>query len=124
MTVDQKPVPRKAAKKDRDGVYKRRGWWHFDYRDRETGKWRSRTTGKTNYNEAKTARTEFLEALGNGRYSPSNDRLDFNSAAEVFTKHRRISVSAGTQRIERERLAAIKRVLRAIVSPDLKLKGF
>ncbi len=125
MTDVQKPAPRKAAKKaDRDGVYKRRGWWHFDYRDPENGKWRSRTTGKTNYNEARTARAEFLEALGSGQYSPSNDRLDFNSAAELFTIHRRISVSAGTQRIERERLIAIKRVLRAIASPNLKLRDF
>ncbi len=125
MTVDQKLANRKTAKKaDRDGVYKRRGWWHFDYRDPETGKWRSRTTGKTNYNEAKTARAEFLEVLGKGRYSPSNDRLDFTVATAAFTKHRQISVSAGTQRIERERLTAIKRVLRAIASPDLKLKDF
>jgi hypothetical protein len=73
---------------------------------------------------SQTARAEFLEVLGKGRYSPSNDRLDFNAATEAFTKHRQISVSAGTQRIERERLTAIKRVLRAIAIPDLKLKDF
>ena len=87
MTVDQKLANRKTTKKaDRDGVYKRRGWWHFDYRDPETGKWRSRTTGKTNYNEAKTARAEFLEVLGKGRYSPSNDRLDFTVATEARSR--------------------------------------
>jgi hypothetical protein len=27
---------RKRKSKDRDGVYKRRGYWHFDYKDPQT----------------------------------------------------------------------------------------
>jgi len=40
---------RKRKAKDRDGIYKRRGHWHFEYKDSQTGQWRSKTTGKTNY---------------------------------------------------------------------------
>ena len=67
---------RKRKAKDRDGVYKRRGHWHFDYKDPQTGQWRSKTTGKTNYNDAKEFKREFLKSL-KGQYNPSNDRLKF-----------------------------------------------
>ncbi len=46
MIEGEKPHKQKA--KDRDGVYKRRGYWHFDYKDPQTGQWRSKTTGKAN----------------------------------------------------------------------------
>jgi hypothetical protein len=40
------------------------------------GQWRSKTTGKTNYNEAKAFKREFLESL-KGQYNPTNDRVKF-----------------------------------------------
>ena len=47
----EKLSPRKA--KDRDGLYKRRKVWHFDYKDPDTGQWRSKSSCCTAYNEAK-----------------------------------------------------------------------
>jgi hypothetical protein len=44
---------RKRKSKDRDGIYRRRGHWHFEYKDPQTGQWRSKTTGRTSYNDAK-----------------------------------------------------------------------
>lgn len=85
MIETEKPRRRKA--KDRDGVYKRRGHWHFEYTDPQTGQWRSKTTGATSYNEAKEFKKEFMKSL-NGRYDPSNDRLKFTEAADAYIEHR------------------------------------
>src|SRR5262249_13767951 len=94
---------RKRKANDRDGVYKRRGHWHFEYKDPETGQWRSKTTGKTNYNEAKEFKRTFMESL-KGQYNPSNDRLRFTDAADAYIEHRIVAASAGTVRLEKERL--------------------
>jgi len=121
MIETERPTRRKA--KDRDGVYKRRGHWHFDYKDPQTGQWRSKTTGKTNYNDAKEFKREFLKSL-NGQYNPSNDRLKFAQAADAYMAHRSVSASEGTGRLEKERLRAVKKLLTQIAPVDLKLKDF
>ena len=113
---------RKRKAKDRDGVYRRRGHWHFEYKDPQTGQWRSKTTGKTNYNDAKEFKREFMESL-KGRYNPSNDRLRFTDAADAYLEHRRVAAAAGTVRLERERLRALKKLLAQIGGADLKLKN-
>ncbi|MGA2883307.1 MAG: tyrosine-type recombinase/integrase [Bryobacteraceae bacterium] len=121
MIETEKSPKRKA--KDRDGVYKRRGHWHFDYKDPQTGQWRSKTTGKTNYNDAKEFKRDFLKSL-NGQYNPSNDRLKFAEAADAYMGHRGVAASAGTVRLEKERLRALKKLLAQIAPIDLKLKDF
>jgi len=121
MIETDRPPKRKA--KDRDGVYKRRGHWHFDYKDPQTGQWRSKTTGKTNYNDAKEFKREFLKSL-NGQYNPSNDRLKFVDAADAYMEHRSVAASEGTGRLEKERLRAVKKLLTQIAHVDLKLKDF
>jgi integrase len=112
---------RKRKSKDRDGVYKRRGHWHFEYKDPQTGEWRSKTTGKTTYNDAKEFKSQFLELL-KGPYNPSNDRLKFSEAADAYMEHRNVSASAGTFRLEKERLRPLKKLLAQIANADLKLK--
>lgn len=119
MTVTEKTEKRKS--KDRDGVYKRRDYWHFDYKDPQTGQWLSKTTGKTNYNDAKEFKREFSESL-KGKYNPSNDRLRFTEAANAYIEHRLVAASEGTVRLEKERLAALKKLLAQIVGADLRLK--
>jgi integrase len=121
MIETERPPRRKA--KDRDGVYRRRGHWHFDYKDSQTGQWRSKTTGKTNYNDAKEFKREFLDSL-KGQYNPSNDRLKFAQASEAYIEYRGVSASAGTVRLEKERLRAVKKLLAQIAPGDLKLKDF
>jgi integrase len=120
--IETERTPRRKAK-DRDGVYKRRGHWHFDYKDPQTGQWRSKTTGKTNYNDAKEFKREFLKSL-KGPYNPSNDRLKFAQAADAYIEHRGVAASAGTVRLEKERLRAVKKLLAQIAPFDLKLKDF
>src|SRR5215469_2769728 len=112
---------RKLKAKDRDGLYKRRGYWHFEYKGPQTGQWRSKTTGETNYAEAKMLKAKFLESL-KGRYNPRNDRLKFTDAADAYIAHRLVAASAGTVRLEKERLRALKRLLAQIATADLKLK--
>src|ERR1700733_2513010 len=119
MLETDRPPRRKA--KDRDGVYKRRGHWHFDYKDPQTGQWRSKTTGKTNYNDAKEFKREFTESL-KGQYNPSNDRLKFIDAADSYLQHRGVAAAAGTVRLEKERLRALKKLLAEIADADLRLK--
>jgi len=121
MIETEKACKRKA--KDRDGIYKRRGHWHFEYKDPQTGQWRSKTTGKTNYNDAKGLKSEFLESL-KGQYNPSNDRLKFTAAADAYMEHRRVSASEGTVTLEKERLRAVKKLLAQIAPLDLKLRDF
>jgi integrase len=112
---------RKQKAKDRDGIYQRRGYRHFDYKDPQTGQWRSKSTGTKNYNEAKAFKREFLESL-KGKYNPTNDRLKFTEAADAYIEHRLVAASAGTLRLEKERLRALKRLVAQIATADLKLK--
>ena len=112
---------RRQKAKDRDGVYKRRGHWHFEYKDPQTGQWRSKTTGKTNYNDAKEFKREFMDSL-KGQYNPNNDRLKFTEAADAYIEHRGVAAAAGTVRLEKERLRALKKLLAQIAVVDLKLK--
>lgn len=113
---------RKRKAKDRDGLYKRRGYWHFEYKDPQTGQGRSKTTGNTSYNDAKEFKREFLESLKK-RYDPSKDRVKFADAADAYIEHRKVSAAEGTVRLEKERLRALKKTL-AKLAVDLKLKDF
>jgi integrase len=112
---------RMSKARDRDGVYKRRGHWHFDYKDPQTGQWRSKTTGKTNYNDAKEFKREFAESL-KGQYNPGNDRLKLTDAADTYIRHRQVAASEGTVRLEKERLQALKKLMTQLAGADLKLK--
>src|SRR5580692_3821624 len=114
--IETEITPRRKSK-DRDGVYKRRGYWHFDYKDPQTGQWRSKTTGKTNYNDGKEFKRNFLESL-KGQYNPSNDRLKFTEAADAYIEHRLVAAAAGTVRLEKERLRAAKKLLAQIATVD------
>jgi hypothetical protein len=53
--IDPKETPRPTAK-DRDGLYKRRDYWHYALII--DGKKHSFTTGTKNYNEAKKERAK------------------------------------------------------------------
>jgi integrase len=116
-------ITKKRKSNDRDGVYKRRNHWHFDYTDPLTGNWRPKTTGLTNYNDAKQFKKTFLESL-KGSYNPSNDRLKFSDAADAYIEHRKVAASEGTVRLEKERLRAVKKLLPKIANVDLRLRGF
>jgi hypothetical protein len=56
-----------------------------------------------------------------GQYNPSNDRLKFTEAANVYIEHRLVAAAAGTVRLEKERLRALKKLLAQIAGADLRL---
>jgi hypothetical protein len=78
-------------------------------------------TSKTTYNDAKEFKRLFMESL-KGQYNPSNDRLKFTEAADAYIEYRVVAAAAGTVRLEKERLRAVKKLLAQIATVDLKLK--
>jgi hypothetical protein len=93
--------------KDRDGLYKRRDYWHYELLI--DGTKRSFTTGTKDYNEAKKKRAAAVRDLDQGRAPSNSGRKRFMLAADEYIAHREATVSAGTVRLEKERLRALKK---------------
>lgn len=97
-------------KRDKDGLHKRRGYWH--YTKLIDGKPRSFSTRTKVYSEAKKIRAEALAEIEQGNTTPSASvRRRFIEAADEYITHREATVSAGTVRIEKERLPHLKHAL-------------
>jgi hypothetical protein len=75
------------------------------------GKKRSFTTGSKDYNEAKKKRAAALRDLQIGRLPNDSGRKRLLIATSEYIKHREATVSAGTLRLERERLKPLLREL-------------
>jgi integrase len=99
----------KHKAKDRDGLYRRRQYWHYELNIE--GKKRSFTTGTKDYNQAKKIRAEAVRNLQHGKPPNDSGRKHFESAAAEYINHREATVSAGTVRLEKERLRSLKRIL-------------
>ncbi|MGI9074179.1 MAG: tyrosine-type recombinase/integrase [Bryobacteraceae bacterium] len=93
--------------KDRDGLYKRREYWHYELII--DGKKRSFTSGTKDYNQAKKKRAAALRELQEGRALTDSGRRRFELAADEYIAHRQSTVSPGTVRLEKERLKPLKR---------------
>src|SRR3954452_23583120 len=105
MLEDSLTQPRR--KKDRDGLYKRREYWHYELVI--DGKKRSFTTGTKDYNEAKKKRARAVADLEQGKAPLDSGRKRFELSACEYIAHRETTVSAGTLRLERERLRPLQR---------------
>jgi hypothetical protein len=114
VTNDGDPTPRRKAK-DRDGLYKRRDYWHYELII--DGKKRSFTTGTKDYNEAKKRRAGAVAQFHQGKVPAGSGRKRFEVSAEEYIAHREATVSAGTVRLEKERLRPLQR---GIGNPMLK----
>ncbi len=115
----------KLRSKDRDGLYKRRDYWHYELII--DGKKRSFTTETKDYNEAKKKRAKAVHDLELGRVPDNAGRKRFEATADEYIKHRKATVSEGTVRLEEERLRPLKRVLGNVRLKDItprKIRGY
>lgn len=118
MEASENEKPRR--KKDRDGLYKRRDYWHYELII--DGKKRSFTTGTKDYNKAKQKRAEAVRDLQQGKSPSDSGRKRFESVADDYIKHREATVSAGTVRLEKERLKALKKIVGNVMLKDISPK--
>jgi integrase len=114
---ESEPVARQKRKKDRDGLYKRREYWHYELSI--DGKKRSFTTETKDYNEAKKKRAQAIRDLQQGKPPSDTNLKRFEQTADEYIKHRENTVSAGTVRLEKERLKPLKRVLGNVRLKDI-----
>jgi integrase len=92
--------------RDKDGLHKRRGIWH--YKLKIAGKWKEVSTKTTSYQKARKARQDALQAQDEGRLPTDYAKLVFERASEAWLEERKGTVAPKTHRIDRERLAALK----------------
>jgi hypothetical protein len=119
--IRRSPTSAKRKAKDRDGLYRRREYWHYELII--NGKKRSFTTGTKDYNQAKKIRAEAVRNLQQGKPPTDSARKRFESTAEEYIKHREATVSAGTVRLEKERLKPLKRILGNVMLKEINPKS-
>lgn len=110
-------VATKHKARDRDGLYRRRQYWHYELRI--DGKKRSFSTGTKDYNAAKKIRAEAVRNLEEGKLPSNSGRKRFESVADDYIRHREATVSAGTVRLEKERLRILKRDIGNVMLKDI-----
>jgi integrase len=106
MPESELPKIEKRRSKDRDGLHRRRDYWHYELII--DGKKRSFTTETKDYNEAKRKRAAALRDVQQGKTPNDSGRKRFEIAAAEYIQHREATVSAGTLRLEKERLKPLK----------------
>jgi len=99
-----KDIPLKA--RDKDGLHKRRGIWH--YKLKIAGKWKEVSAKTTNYREAVKVRQQALQAQEEGRLPTDFAKLTFEKASEQWLASRERMVVPKTRRIDKERMVALK----------------
>jgi integrase len=114
---EQPETSEPKRKKDRDGLYKRREYWHYELII--DGRKRSFTTETKDYNQAKKKRAQAVRDLAEGKAPNDSGRKRFERAADEYIEHREATVSAGTIRLEKERLKPLKRVIGNVMLKDI-----
>src|SRR5579872_657577 len=99
------PGEKPEVHRDKDGLHKRRGIWH--YKLKIGGKWKEFSTKKTNYQEAKKVRQQALHDQEQGRLPNDFAKLRFEKATELWLTERKQFVATKTHRIEKERLVPL-----------------
>ncbi len=103
-------TPSESNRRDRDGLHKRRGVWH--YKLKIAGRWRESSTRTTNYREARGIREDALEAQKKGRLPTDMAKWPFEKAASQWLDGRTKFVAPMTYRIDKERLVQLLKVFR------------
>ncbi len=94
------PRPRRKPPRDRDGLHKRRGIWHYKLKiDR---RWRERSTGTTNYAEAKEVRRAVLQEQAEGRLPTEAAQSRLSEVVPSWLNERKHLRSANTWKVERQ----------------------
>lgn len=88
---------------DKDGLHKRRGIWH--YKLKIAGTWREISARTRNYQAARKARQNAIQAQQQGRSPTAKAKWSFDKAAGEWLKMRDgEQLAENTKRIEKERL--------------------
>ncbi|HSP68689.1 MAG TPA: site-specific integrase [Bryobacteraceae bacterium] len=103
--------------RDKDGLHKRRGIWH--YKLKIAGKWKEVSTKKTNYREAGKVRQDAIQAQLEGRLPTDFAKLAFEKAAEQWLAGREQRVAPKTRRTDKERLVALKAAFGGLRTCDI-----
>ncbi len=101
--ITDSPAPKR---RDKDGLHKRRGIWH--YKLKIAGKWKEVSAKTTNYREARDIRQGALQAQEEGRLPTDFAKLTFERAQVIWLEERKIAVAPKTQRIDKERTVPLK----------------
>ena len=104
--IDESVAKRRRAK-DRDGLHKRRGIWHF--RLKVDGRWKEYSTHSTNYEQAKAEKTKAERAQEEGRLPTDMAKWPFEKAAEEWLAERSKMVAIRTLQIDKERLVPLRK---------------
>ena|SRR5262245_60112974 len=94
------------AKKDNDGLHKRRGIWYF--RAKVGERVRDLSTKTRNYQAARKERQRRLQQLDEERRLPDLANMTLEKASTIWLKQREKLVAKNTLRIDRERLKPLK----------------
>jgi integrase len=100
---------KQPKRKDRDGLHKRRGIWH--YKMKVAGRWKEISTRTTSYQGAKQIRDTALQAQREGRLPTDMSNWPLEKAAKEWLAGRTRLVAPQTARIDRERLVPLVRAL-------------
>jgi integrase len=101
------PGEKPEVRRDKDGLHKRRGIWH--YKLKIAGKWKEYSTKKTNYQEAKKVRNQAQLDQEQGRLPNDFAKLGFDKAAELWLAERKkLALAENTHRMDKERLVPLK----------------
>ena len=103
----EEPVAKKRRAKDRDGLHKRRGIWH--YRLKVDGRWKEYSTRTTSYEEARIEKAKAERAQEDGRLPTDMAKWPFERAAEEWLAGRSKMVAIRTLQIDKERLVPLRK---------------
>ena len=104
------PTPAsKPAMRDRDGLHKRRGIWHFKLK--VAGRWREFSTGERSYREARRKRQEAIQAQEEGRLPSGVARAKLSAIAPAWLDERKKLVAHQTWLIDKGRMKPLLRLL-------------
>ena len=109
LVVRIEPRPRGKPRRDKDGLHKRRGIWH--YKLKIDGRWQELSTKTKDYREAKRIRQQALQAQEEGRLPSDAARMKLSQAIPPWLKERKRLRSSNTWKVERH---LVKPILKAL----------
>jgi len=94
----------------KDGLFRRDGIFAFRYKD-TAGIWREKSTGKTEREDAKTFKNDFLNDLKNGTLPTGMAEWRLDEAEKWWHEFRKPRIAENTRNSERYRLQHLRRIL-------------
>lgn len=101
--VGDETRPRRRA--DKDGLHKRRGFWH--YRLKVAGRWQEVSTRTKSYTEARKTRQKALQDQEAGLLPTDMAKWPFEKAAQVWLAGRESLIAVKSYQTEKERLTPL-----------------